>query len=110
MRRHGFDDNPTLSSAATPRRSRGRLSSTESYGDDKSRLIAFHGIRLGVGYRMLVSPHLNVDQFVGPSTTDSGSEDLAPGKEELGITHLRYAFPWHVLEPTARHVRLGVQR
>lgn len=44
-------------------------------------------------------PHMKVDQFEWTQHDRFWKEDLRRAKEEAGITNLRYAFPWHVLEP-----------
>jgi beta-glucosidase/6-phospho-beta-glucosidase/beta-galactosidase/glycosyltransferase involved in cell wall biosynthesis len=53
----------------------------------------------GAGIECSFLPHLNVDQFNWTQHDRFWREDLARAKNELGISHLRYAFPWHVLEP-----------
>src|SRR5918993_1582345 len=53
----------------------------------------------GAGVECSFLPHLNVDQFNWTQHDRFWREDLARAKNELGISHLRYAFPWHVLEP-----------
>jgi len=47
---------------------------------------------------MLFPPHINVDQFQWTQHDKFWRDDLRRAREELGIKHLRYAFPWHVLE------------
>src|SRR6266571_3266545 len=53
----------------------------------------------GAGIECSFLPHLNVDQFQWTQHNRFWREDLKLAKEELGISHLRYALPWHVLEP-----------
>jgi beta-glucosidase/6-phospho-beta-glucosidase/beta-galactosidase/glycosyltransferase involved in cell wall biosynthesis len=53
----------------------------------------------GAGVECSFLPHLNVDQFQWTQHDRFWREDLRRAREELGITSLRYAFPWHVLEP-----------
>src|SRR5881394_1603150 len=53
----------------------------------------------GAGIECSFLPHLNVDQFQWTQHNRFWREDLKLAKEELGIKHLRYALPWHVLEP-----------
>src|SRR2546429_7330793 len=53
----------------------------------------------GAGIECSFLPHLNVDQFQWTQHNRFWKEDFRRAKEELGINHLRYAFPWHVLEP-----------
>ncbi len=54
----------------------------------------------GAGVECSFLPHLNVDQFKWTQHDRFWREDLRRAREELHITHLRYAFPWHVLEPS----------
>src|SRR5256714_8354313 len=54
----------------------------------------------GAGLECSFIPHLNVDQFDWTQHNRFWREDLKRAKEELGISHLRYALPWHKLEPT----------
>src|SRR5690349_20686587 len=53
----------------------------------------------GAGIECSFLPHLNVDQFNWTQHDRFWREDLRRAREEVGITNLRYAFPWHVLEP-----------
>jgi beta-glucosidase/6-phospho-beta-glucosidase/beta-galactosidase len=57
----------------------------------------------GAGIECSFLPHLNVDQFEWTQHDRFWREDLARAKNDLGISHLRYAFPWHVLEPKRGH-------
>ena len=54
----------------------------------------------GSGIECSFLPHMNVDQFRWTQHDRFWREDLKRAREELGIVHLRYSFPWHVLEPT----------
>jgi beta-glucosidase/6-phospho-beta-glucosidase/beta-galactosidase len=54
----------------------------------------------GAGVECSSLPHLNVDQFNWTQHDRFWREDLRRAREELGISHLRYCFPWHILEPT----------
>ena len=54
----------------------------------------------GAGIECSFLPHLNVDQYEWTQHNRFWREDLRRAKDELGVSHLRYAFPWHVLEPT----------
>lgn len=58
------------------------------------------GFIWGAGIECSFLPHLNVDQFNWTQHDRFWREDFIRAKNELGISHLRYAFPWHVLEPT----------
>jgi len=53
----------------------------------------------GSGVECSFLPHLNVDQFRWTQHDRFWREDLRRAREEVGVTWLRYAFPWHVLEP-----------
>ncbi|MGE5609063.1 MAG: family 1 glycosylhydrolase, partial [Bacillota bacterium] len=57
------------------------------------------GFLWGAGIECSFLPHLGVDQFKWTQHDRFWREDLVLAKEQLGISHLRYAFPWHVLEP-----------
>jgi beta-glucosidase/6-phospho-beta-glucosidase/beta-galactosidase len=54
----------------------------------------------GAGIECSFIPHLNIDQFDWTQHNRFWKDDLRRAKEELGISHLRYALPWHKLEPT----------
>ena len=56
----------------------------------------------GAGVECSFLPHLNVDQYNWTQHDRFWRDDLRRAREELGISHLRYAFPWHVLEPQRR--------
>ncbi len=53
----------------------------------------------GAGIECSFLPHLDVDQFQWTQHNRYWREDFRLAKNELGIGHLRYAFPWHHLEP-----------
>src|SRR5438105_15209030 len=53
----------------------------------------------GAGVECSILPHMDVDQFRWTQHDRCWRDDLKRAREELGLTHLRYAFPWHVLEP-----------
>ena len=61
--------------------------------------LPFTGFVWGAGIECSFLPHLNVNQFQWTQHDRYWREDLRLAKEELGITHMRYALPWHVLEP-----------
>src|SRR3712207_3156928 len=52
----------------------------------------------GAGVECSFIPHLNVDQYEWTQHNRFWREDLKRAREELGITHLRYALPWHRIE------------
>jgi beta-glucosidase/6-phospho-beta-glucosidase/beta-galactosidase len=52
----------------------------------------------GAGVECSFLPHINVDQFNWTQHNRFWRDDIRRAREELGITHLRYAFPWHVIE------------
>lgn len=53
----------------------------------------------GAGIECSFIPHLNVDQFQWTQHNRCWPDDLKRAKNELGISHLRYALPWHEIEP-----------
>lgn len=53
----------------------------------------------GVGIESSTLPHLDVDQFEWTHHNRFWQDDLRRVVEELGLRHLRYAIPWHYLEP-----------
>src|ERR1041385_7804169 len=53
----------------------------------------------GAGIECSFLPHLNVDQFNWTQHDRFWREDLRRAKDELGMSHLRYACAWNVLEP-----------
>ena len=52
----------------------------------------------GAGIECSFLPHINVDQFEWTQHNRFWREDLHRARNDLGITHLRYAFPWHRIE------------
>jgi beta-glucosidase/6-phospho-beta-glucosidase/beta-galactosidase/glycosyltransferase involved in cell wall biosynthesis len=62
-------------------------------------LLGGSGFLWGVGIESSTLPHLGVDQFEWTQHNRFWREDLARVAEELGLRHLRYAIPWHYLEP-----------
>ena len=60
--------------------------------------LPFQQFIFGSGIECSFLPHMNVDQFRWTQHERFWREDLRRARDELGITHLRYAFPWHVLE------------
>ena len=52
----------------------------------------------GAGIECSFLPHLDVDQFEWTQHNRFWREDLAKAKNELGLSHLRYALPWHKIE------------
>jgi beta-glucosidase/6-phospho-beta-glucosidase/beta-galactosidase/glycosyltransferase involved in cell wall biosynthesis len=54
----------------------------------------------GAGIECSFLPHMKVDQFEWTQHDRFWKEDLRRAKSEAGISNLRYAFPWHVLEPS----------
>ena len=56
----------------------------------------------GAGVECSFLPHLNVDQYEWTQHDRFWRDDLKRAREELGITHLRYALPWHKLETERR--------
>ena len=54
----------------------------------------------GAGMECSFLPHMKVDQFQWTQHDKFWKEDLRRAREEAGITTMRYAFPWHVIEPS----------
>jgi beta-glucosidase/6-phospho-beta-glucosidase/beta-galactosidase/glycosyltransferase involved in cell wall biosynthesis len=52
----------------------------------------------GVGIESSCLPHIDVDQFEWTQHDRFWRDDLRRIRNELGVTHLRYALPWHKLE------------
>lgn len=52
----------------------------------------------GAGVECSFLPHLGVDQFAWTQHHRFWKDDFRRARDELGVSHLRYAFPWHVLE------------
>jgi beta-glucosidase/6-phospho-beta-glucosidase/beta-galactosidase len=67
-------------------------------GDVQS--LPFPKFVFGSGIECSFLPHINVNQFQWTQHDRFWRDDFKRAREELGITHLRYAFPWHELEPT----------
>ena len=61
--------------------------------------LPFQEFIFGSGIECSFLPHINVDQFRWTQHDKFWREDLRRARDELGIAHLRYALPWHVLEP-----------
>ena len=57
------------------------------------------GFIWGVGIESSALPHLDVDQLEWTQHNEHWSEDFRLISEELGVGYLRYAIPWHYLEP-----------
>ena len=53
----------------------------------------------GAGIECSFIPHLNVDQFDWTQHNRFWRDDFKLAREKLGIQTLRYALPWHKLEP-----------
>jgi hypothetical protein len=90
-------DSPSTSAPQLARALQGSLTSSSTSSDVESLPIT--QFVWGAGIECSFLPHLNVDQFNWTQHDRFWREDLARAKNELGISHLRYAFPWHVLEP-----------
>src|SRR4051812_30370624 len=75
------------------------ISREESTEKPQSQTLPFTQFVWGSGLECSFIPHLNVDQFDWTQHNRFWREDLKRAKEELGISHLRYALPWHKLEP-----------
>jgi len=86
--------------AGGPTRSDARaLPGAAADGGTEIESLPFPSFVWGAGMECSFLPHLNVDQFEWTQHDRFWRQDLRLAREQLGITHLRYAFPWHVLEP-----------
>src|SRR5688572_13340008 len=93
---------PTLNNqTASPRRGVGAGASagTNVAPSLSVETLPFTQFVWGAGVECSFLPHLKVDQFEWTQHDRFWREDLRRAREELGLTHLRYALPWHVLEP-----------
>src|SRR5439155_23674884 len=61
--------------------------------------LPFSSFVWGTGVECTFLPHLNVDQLEWTQHARFWRDDLKRACAELGLTHLRYALPWHKLEP-----------
>jgi beta-glucosidase/6-phospho-beta-glucosidase/beta-galactosidase len=61
--------------------------------------LPFNEFVWGAGMECSFLPHLKVDQFEWTQHDKFWKDDFRRAREEVGITHLRYSLPWHVLEP-----------
>src|SRR5688572_4762889 len=52
----------------------------------------------GVGIECSFLPHIDVDQFDWTQHNRFWREDLTMVRQQLGVTHMRYALPWHKIE------------
>jgi beta-glucosidase/6-phospho-beta-glucosidase/beta-galactosidase/glycosyltransferase involved in cell wall biosynthesis len=66
-----------------------------------SRLPFGNTFAWGVGIESSTLPHLNIDQFAWTQHDRQWREDLGR-VTEAGATHLRYAIPWHWIQPERR--------
>ena len=80
------------------------FASNEAAKDATTSRLPFQEFIWGAGMECSFLPHLNVDQFEWTQHDRFWREDLRRAREELGMTHLRYALPWHVLGALARQV------
>src|SRR5215218_5274902 len=83
--------NPPSSSAST--------AASAQAGSPSVDQLPFKEFIWGAGVECSFLPHINVDQYEWTQHNRFWREDLKRAKEELGITHLRYALPWHKMEP-----------
>jgi beta-glucosidase/6-phospho-beta-glucosidase/beta-galactosidase/glycosyltransferase involved in cell wall biosynthesis len=88
MNQQTLSADPKIQQAPTI--SRAAISTVES--------LPFQQFVWGAGIECSFIPHLNIDQFNWTQHNRFWKEDFRRAKEELGVTHLRYAFPWHLIE------------
>src|SRR5678809_976404 len=91
------DSPSTAAPHAAARAQQGSVTSVSTSSDVQSLPIT--KFVWGAGIECSFLPHLNVDQFNWTQHDRFWREDLRRARDEVGITNLRYAFPWHVLEP-----------
>src|SRR5690349_16086089 len=85
-------------STSTTSSSSDQLETSTSGASSDVGSLPFKQFVWGAGIECSFLPHLNVDQYNWTQHDRFWKEDLQRAKS-LGITHLRYALPWHVLEP-----------
>jgi beta-glucosidase/6-phospho-beta-glucosidase/beta-galactosidase len=85
----------TVDSAAIPGQHRDIMSRSEAERDSGIS----EAFVWGAGIECSFVPHLNIDQFEWTQHDRFWKDDFKRAREELGISALRYAFPWHKLEP-----------
>src|SRR5689334_1284452 len=74
----------------------------QSRSDDAIRSLPIQQFIWGAGIECSFLPHLNVDQFQWTQHNRVWRDDFKLARDQLGVNHLRYALPWHVLEPERR--------
>src|SRR5215471_16451369 len=86
-----------MSSSSTVISPAARLASG-AQADDSVRSLPLQQFIWGAGIECSFLPHLGVDQFQWTQHNRVWRDDFRLAKNELGIRHLRYALPWHVIE------------
>src|SRR5687768_17899726 len=76
----------------------GASSSTSALGSASVENLPVTQFLWGAGVECSFIPHLNVDQFNWTQHNRFWRDDLKRLHEEVGISHLRYALPWHQIE------------
>src|SRR5277367_4495452 len=74
-------------------------SDSEEYSAPEIQALPVKQFIWGAGMECSFLPHMKIDQFHWTQHDRFWKEDLRRAREEAGIANLRYAFPWHVLEP-----------
>src|SRR5439155_17311329 len=92
---HGEDTRMISSNVSNPPPN---ATGTDAAATDVQKL-PFQAFVWGAGVECSFLPHINVDQYEWTQHNRFWKEDLRRAKEELGISYLRYALPWHKLEP-----------
>src|ERR1700742_1064168 len=64
----------------------------------EQRALPFSQFVWGSGLECSFIPHLNVNQFAWTQHDRFWKDDFKLAREVAGITHLRYALPWHEIE------------
>jgi beta-glucosidase/6-phospho-beta-glucosidase/beta-galactosidase len=62
-----------------------------------------HQFVWGAGIECSFIPHLNIDQFEWTQHDQCWKDDFRRARNELGLSALRYALPWHKIERQPRH-------
>jgi len=75
----------------------GRLAAVAGRQADQSAAVSRPFV-WGAGIECSFVPHLKVDQFEWTQHNRFWREDFRRAREELGISTLRYALPWHQIE------------
>src|SRR5438270_10015138 len=90
--------NSTFAADRTQAQPQSQPTTTADLSKDLAKL-PFTKFVWGAGIECSFLPHLDVDQFQWTQHDRFWRDDFKLARNDLGVEHLRYAFPWHVLEP-----------